>query len=259
MSELRLEDVIVEARGQRLIDGVTLSLARGALIALVGPNGAGKTTLLRAALGLVRPRGGHVTIDGEELARLSARERAARLSWLPQHVFVTEAIPALELVAAARYRFREGRRRSLEAARAALERVGAAALGPRIVQELSGGERQRVALAGALAQETPFVLLDEPANHLDPAQQLEVYELIGALWQSGLGVLLVTHDVNLLAQLGDAARVTVVGLAAGRTRFTLSYDDAKLFDELGALFGLELSVVTLGDRRVAVAARSVRS
>jgi iron complex transport system ATP-binding protein len=256
MTGLCLENVDVEARGARLLAGVTLGLERGAMIALVGPNGAGKTTLLRAALGLVRPSRGVASIDGKELAKLSARERAARVAWLPQHFHVAEAIPALELVAAARYRFAETHARSLEAARSALTRVGAEAFAARAVPELSGGERQRVALACLLAQETPFMLLDEPANHLDPAQQIEVYELIGSLWRQGLGVLCVTHDVNLLAHVGDTSRLSVIGIAGGAVRFDVAYDSLELYERLGELFGIHMAVVSVGDRRIAVPARN---
>ncbi len=258
MKGLCLENVDVEARGRRVLSGVDLRLERGAMTALVGPNGAGKTTLLRAALGLVRPSRGVASIDGQDVAKLSARERAARVAWLPQRFHVEEAIPVLELVAGARYRFHESHARSLEAARAALDRLGAGAFAERAVPELSGGEQQRVALSCLLAQEAPFVLLDEPANHLDPAQQIEVYELVGALWREGLGVLCVTHDVNLLGHVGDTSRLSVVGIADGAVRFDVGYDSDALFDRLGELFGIHMAMVSVDGRRVAVPARSER-
>src|SRR5690606_34747423 len=116
--------------------------------------------------------------------------------------------------------------------------------------ELSGGERQRVALATLLAQEPRIALLDEPASHLDPAQQVEAYRLIGELWRQGLGVLLVTHDVNLLGELGPAPDVHVVGLAGGRVAFRSNLAAADLPEQLGALFRIPFASLDHQGRRV---------
>jgi len=246
---LRFEDVSVRAGERALLEGVNLALAPGELIALVGPNGAGKTTLLRTALALHRPSRGRVTLDGVDSASLSPSARSGKLALLPQHVAFDEPVNALELVAAARYRFGEGRERALNGARRALDRVSAGPFADRVVTTLSGGERQRAALAAVLAQEAPLLLLDEPANHLDPAQQVDAYRLIGALWREGLGILCVTHDVNLLAQLGDTSRVRVAGLSGGRLRFELAFTASDLPARLSELFGIELVAVDVDGRR----------
>jgi iron complex transport system ATP-binding protein len=257
-TELRYERLTVTAAGRALLSGVELGVRSGELVAIVGPNGAGKTTLLRAALGLARPSAGHATLDSRDVRSMTPRERAAKLAWLPQHPRFGEPLTATEVVAAARYRFAENRALSTDAAQRALLRAGAGGLAERLVTELSGGERQRVALAALLAQEAPLLLLDEPANHLDPAQQIDAYELIGALWRDGLGILCVTHDVNLLAHVGDSDRVRVVGLCDGRIRFDLSYDSPELPGELGKLFGLELRVLDFDGRRLLLASQRTR-
>jgi iron complex transport system ATP-binding protein len=246
---LRFENVSVRAGERMLLEDVSLGLQPGELVALVGPNGAGKTTLLRTALALHRPSHGRVTLDGIDSASLAPRMRSTKLALLPQHVAFFEPIGVLELVAAARYRFGEGRERALDGARRALERASAAPFADRVVTTLSGGERQRVALAAVLAQEAPLLLLDEPANHLDPAQQVDAYRLIGALWREGFGILCVTHDVNLLAQLGDTSRVRVAGLSGGRLRFELAFTAADLPARLSELFGIELVALDVEGRR----------
>jgi iron complex transport system ATP-binding protein len=256
---LELESVRVVARGRALLDGVSLRVEPGQFVALVGPNGAGKTSLLRAALGLMHPSSGSVRLGGANVTSLDPRARAAQVAWLPQHTKLEEPLTALETVAVARYRFREAHERSLTAARAALERAGASSFSDRRVTELSGGERQRVALAALLAQETPLLLVDEPANHLDPAQQIDAYELLGRCWRSGLGVLCVTHDVNLLAHVGESDRIRVVGLSLGRVSFALDYSAPELPAELGRLFGLALRAVALDDRRVILAEGGTRA
>lgn len=250
--QLRLEQVSVVRRGRALLDRVSLTLEPGALLALLGPNGAGKTTLLRCALGLIEPDRGQVLLEGRPIAALSTRERAARLAWLPQHGARTDELSALEVVQAARYRFDEPPRLSEREARRALERVGVAHVAGRPLGTLSGGERQRVSLASLLAQDAPILLADEPANHLDPAQQIEVYRLLGELWREGRSVVCVTHDVNLLRYLNDPQAVRVAGLGDGALSFECSYADAELAGALGALFGVPLRALALGDGRVLV-------
>jgi iron complex transport system ATP-binding protein len=251
--QLRLEQVSVMRRGRALVDRVDLALAPGELLALVGPNGAGKTTLLRAMLGLTKPDAGRVLVGDVELTTLKPRQRAAQVAWLPQHSSTTaDDLTAVEVVATARYRFDEAFGQSERAAREALERVGVGAVADRAISTLSGGERQRVSLAGLLAQDTPVLLVDEPANHLDPAQQIDVYRLLGELWREGRSVACVTHDVNLLRHLGEPSRVRVAGIASGRVAFETSFDSPALAEQLGKLFGVQLHELTLGGARVLV-------
>ncbi|MBX3474226.1 MAG: ABC transporter ATP-binding protein [Planctomycetes bacterium] len=251
---LHIEGLTVSARGRPLLDGVTLSLAPGEMLALVGPNGAGKTTLIRAALGMVKAASGTVTLGDSDPRALGGRDRAARAAWLPQTGGVVEAISALELVESARFRFHETRDESRAAAQAALARVKAEAFAQRPVTQLSGGEQQRVALAAMIAQQAPLLLLDEPANHLDPAQQIATYKLIGELWREGCAVLCVTHDINLLRFVGgDPARVRIAGLAEGRLSFDSSLADPFLADRVARLFGVRMTTHEVGGARLILA------
>jgi iron complex transport system ATP-binding protein len=222
-------------------------------LALIGPNGAGKTTLLRTALGIVRSVRGEVLLGGKRIDAVPPRTRAARIGWLPQQALASEALSALETVVAARYRFDETRANARSAARRALERLGVGTLADAAVTRLSGGERQRVALAALVAQEASVLLLDEPANHLDPAQQAETYGLLGALVREGAGVVCVTHDVNLLSYVtGVAGGVRVAGLSRGKVAFETRYDAPELSVRLAELFGVAMETVTLGARRLIV-------
>jgi iron complex transport system ATP-binding protein len=252
---LRVEHVSLKRRERALLDDVNLTLEPGQLLALLGPNGAGKTTLLRCLLGLATPSTGRVLLDGHAISGLSPRERAARVAWLPQHSQAAEELSALEVVMAARYRFDEPFTVTKREALSALARVSVASMAERALATLSGGERQRVALAGLLAQATSVLLVDEPANHLDPAQQIDVYRLLGELWREGRSVVCVTHDVNLLRHLGDAARVRVAGVAAGRLSFECGLDAPELAEQLGQLFGVHMRALQLDADRVLVPER----
>ena len=243
MAELELQHLTVKVREHTLLDDVTLSVGRGDFLALIGPNGAGKTTLLKTALALRRPTSGHVRLLGQPLSTFDARARAAAIAWLPQHIRADEPITGLESVAAARFRFRESHAQSRRVAERALARVGASIYADRRMTELSGGERQRVAFACLIAQEAQILLFDEPSNHLDPAQQLEVYRLLAELWREGRSIVCINHDVNLLQQVGNPSRVRIVGLRAGRLIFEAPLAEPTLPEQLGALFGLEMDAL----------------
>lgn len=233
---LTLSKVRIEVPGQVLLEDVDLSFRAGEVVVLIGPNGAGKTTLLRTALGLQPPHFGQVTLRDRPLHTLSPRERAQFMGWLPQQTEVSEPLDAWEVVAAARYRFRESKASSRAAANRALVEMGAAHLANRRFSVLSGGERQRVAWAALLAQEAPLLLVDEPASHLDPAQQCEAYRRIGLLWRKGHGILCITHDVNLLAFVGAPEAIRIVGLKKGRMAWTTQLSDPHLAEALSSLF-----------------------
>jgi iron complex transport system ATP-binding protein len=255
---LELRRASVRLAGRSLLDGVNLRVAPGEFVALVGPNGAGKTTLLRAALGLVPATSGDILVGGRRIGAVPHRKRASLLGWLPQQPHTSEALSALETVVAARYRFDETRATARDEAMHALERLRAQELAERPVTRLSGGERQRVALAALVAQRARVLLVDEPANHLDPAQQAETYGLLASLVAEGMGVLCVTHDVNLLGYAAGApGSVRVVGLSGGRVAFETRYDAPELPDRLAALFGVPMQAVTLGARRLVIPAPRV--
>jgi iron complex transport system ATP-binding protein len=186
-----------------VLDGVSLALAPGELVLLAGRNGAGKTTLLRTLLGAARPDAGRIELDGRPLAAWPHRERARRIAFVPQSVDTPFEFTGRELVAMGRHPHRDRGAALQQADRAAIERalaaVDAQAFAHRSVTTLSGGEQRRIAVARALATEASLLLLDEPTNNLDLQHALELIGLLQRLAQQGRGVLLASHDLNLVA------------------------------------------------------------
>jgi putative ABC transport system ATP-binding protein len=189
------------------LDGVSMSLEQGEMLALQGPSGSGKTTLLLLAAGVLAADSGTVSFEGEDLAKLSesrgAQYRLAEAGLISQNTHLMARVSALENAATKLLLGGVGVKESRVRAMRWLERVGIAELAKRTPEELSGGERQRVALARVLAGEPRLVLADEPTAKLDSERSGEIIELLGELSrEDGRGVLLVTHDADA-AQAAD--------------------------------------------------------
>ncbi|MCC8960423.1 ABC transporter ATP-binding protein [Bradyrhizobium sp. Pear77] len=205
---------------RKVLHDVSLSLEAGHLAALVGPNGAGKTTLLRALAGLI-PSDGEVRIAGDALASLQLRERAKRFAYLPQGHMVHWPLPARDIVALGRYPHgaTDPARlspRDIEAVLRAMQAVDVIEFSDRRVTELSGGERSRVALARVLAVEAPVILADEPTASLDPRHQIDVMQKLRNVADTGVLVIVVTHDLGLAARFADHVLVLSDGRLAAQ-------------------------------------------
>lgn len=208
---LTAKGVDVSLGGRAVLQDISLSLSSGHLVALVGPNGAGKTTLLRALAGLI-PASGEIEIGGRALASLSLRERAKRFAYLPQGHIVHWPLASRDIVALGRYPHgaTDPARlspRDAEAVARAMQAADVVQFADRRATELSGGERSRVALARVLATEAPVILADEPTSSLDPRHQLDVMQTLRKAADTGVLVIVVTHDLGLAARFADRVLV----------------------------------------------------
>jgi iron complex transport system ATP-binding protein len=206
------------------LEGVTFGAGRGRMTAVVGPNGSGKSTLVRALLGRIRPMSGCVRVDGNDVATLDRRRLAQSVAVVPQREESAFAVPIRDYIALARYPHRGAWQTATAADARAVDRAvrltDVGAFLDRSTDELSGGEWQRVRLARALAQGGDALVLDEPTTFLDTAHEMAIFELLDALAHAGLAVLLVSHQVNLVARFADAmvllhrGRIAAIGTPA---------------------------------------------
>jgi iron complex transport system ATP-binding protein len=197
-------DIHVGYDGTLVLTGAGLIARPGQVVGLIGPNGSGKTTLLRTLYRSLVPRAGLVTLDGDPVQAMSAREMARRLAVVAQEASPELPITVAEMVMLGRSPHRSAfERYTVEddrIAAEALRRVGARHFAHRPFSHLSGGEKQRVLIARTLAQQTDHLLLDEPTNHLDIRYQHEILQLVRSLEVTTIVVL---HDLNLAARYCD--------------------------------------------------------
>ena len=209
-----------EERVVRAVDGVSLTVAAGELVALVGESGCGKTTTAHAVMRMLVPRSGSVEISGRDIAPLS--ERALRPLRREAQIVFQDPYESLD----PRYRVRDtvaeplvihgmgNKEERTERVRLALEHAG---LSPaelfleRYPHELSGGQRQRVAIASALVLEPKLLVADEPVSMLDVSVRAGILDLLDGLRRTGLGILMITHDLSTAAHYADRIMVMYLG------------------------------------------------
>ena len=239
---IQLQNISAGYGGPLVVQDVSLDLNPGEVLVLLGPNGCGKSTLLKVIAGLQPPAGGQVLVDGQPAARLTRRQLAQKVTYLPQSRSVPN-ITAYRMVLHGRFPYlsypRRYRPEDHAAARKALEQADAWELARLPVQTLSGGQRQKVYLAMALAQDTQTIFMDEHTTYLDVRHQLEVMETARQMAREGKAVVAVLHDLYLA--LRAAHRIGVV--AQGRL---LALEEPEAVYESGILdrvFGVKLGRV----------------
>jgi iron complex transport system ATP-binding protein len=205
---VRLTGVSAGYSAQNVLDGLSLTVRRGELCAVLGPNGAGKSTLVRLLAGALRPRQGTVVLGGEDLAALDRQAIARKVAVVPQSAEVALGFTVREVVAMGRAphqgAWMQATARDREAIDRAMEACALQDLAARPVAELSGGEQKRAAIARALAQEAPILVLDEAVAHLDVRHAIDLHELVRReLALRELTCVAVLHDLNAAARYAD--------------------------------------------------------
>lgn len=248
---IRLTEVTKSYGGERVLGPVTLDIPAGGITALVGPNGAGKSTLLTIVGRLLAPSTGTVTVGGHDVARTPSRDLARVVSILRQENHFVTRLTVEDLVGFGRFPHSGGRmthedRRHVDEAIAFL---GLEPLRRRHLDQLSGGQRQRAYVAMVLAQDTQYVLLDEPLNNLDMRHAVGMMtQLRRAADELGKTIVVVVHDINFAAAYADH----IVALTAGRVAHTGSPATFMRGDVLEDVFGTPVDVRTDGDYPLAV-------
>jgi lipopolysaccharide export system ATP-binding protein len=197
MSILKAEGVTKSFNGRRVVKNVNLEVGGGEVVGLLGPNGAGKTTTFHMLVGFVRPDGGKVFLNGEDMTSAPIYQRArAGISYLPQESSIFRRLTVEENLCAILETLDLSRQEQKDRSMKLMSMLGLSHLAKQKADTLSGGERRRVEIARALVISPYFVLLDEPLTGVDPIAVGDIQKIISRLSTGGIGVLITDHNVR---------------------------------------------------------------
>lgn len=212
MSTIRAADLVKGYGGRRVVDEVSLQVESGEVVGLLGPNGAGKTTTFYMIIGLIKPDGGHIFLDGEDISDYPMHVRARRgLGYLPQETSVFRKLSVRENLLAILELMPLSRAEREKRADQQLEELGIRHLSDQLANVLSGGEKRRLEISRALSTDPSFMLLDEPFAGIDPLAVADIKNIVKHLKQRGIGILISDHNVRETLGVCDKAFIMVDG------------------------------------------------
>lgn len=214
---MQIKDVTKKYNGKPVVDAVNLEIPKGKVISFIGPNGAGKSTVMGIISRLIAKDSGLVSFDGTELEKWKSKELSKRLAILTQSNNIQMKLTVRELVAFGRFPYSGNRttKEDEEIIEQAIAYMELEAFRDRFIDELSGGQRQRALIAMVIAQDTDYILLDEPTNNLDIYHATNMMKIVRRLCDElEKTIILVLHEINYAAFYSDYICAFVDGKAA---------------------------------------------
>jgi iron complex transport system ATP-binding protein len=234
-----------------VLDDVTVSFGSEGVTALIGPNGAGKSTLFGLVGRLIRPDAGRVVVDGQDVASTASAVLARKLAVLRQDTHLVARLTVQDLVELGRFPHSRGRLTVVDREHIdqAIAYLGLEGYRDRFLDELSGGQRQRAFIAMVLAQDTRYVLLDEPLNNLDLRHMTEIMKLVRTMADDlGKRVVVVLHDINFAATYADR----IVAMRDGRIVADATCEEIMRPEVLREVYDTTVDVREIDGRPVAL-------
>jgi len=208
MGILSARKLVKEYGGRRVVNGLDLDICTGEVVGLLGPNGAGKTTTFYMVVGLVKPDGGQILLDGEDISSCPMYIRARKgINYLPQEPSIFRKLTVAENILAVLETLDLDEKARAERLGELLAELDLTALAHNPAYSLSGGERRRVEITRALVTMPRYILLDEPFAGIDPIALSDIRELVVHLRDRGLGVLITDHNVRATLEIVDRAYI----------------------------------------------------
>lgn len=234
-----------------VLDNVSVDIERGKITSFIGPNGAGKSTLISLVSRLIAKDNGEIMIGGENIKEVKNEELAKRISILKQSNAINMKLTVRELVSFGRFPYSKGRLNKEDWAKVeeAIDYMELRDMQDKYLDELSGGQRQRAHIAMVIAQDTEYILLDEPLNNLDMRHSVQIMKTLRRLVDElGKTILIVIHDINFASCYSD----NIIALKDGKIIKQGSTCD--VIDEcvLKEIYDMEFNVQTINNQRICV-------
>ncbi|MNI04104.1 Iron(3+)-hydroxamate import ATP-binding protein FhuC [compost metagenome] len=248
---VKVRGVSKQYGGKKVIDNVSLDIAKGKITSFIGPNGAGKSTLMSMISRLITKDSGEILIEDQEIGKWKNNELAKKISILKQSNHINIKLTVKDLVSFGRFPYSQGRltKEDHKYIDEAIAYMDLASMQHKFLDELSGGQKQRAFIAMVIAQNTEYVLLDEPLNNLDMKHSVQIMKVLRRLTDElGKTVVLVIHDINFASCYSDY----IVALKNG---VVMKEGTVKEIMESGVLrevYDMDIPIEEIGGNRIAV-------
>lgn len=246
MKKLQVENLTYDIGGTRILKDITFDVEENTFVGVIGPNGSGKSTMLKSIYGVNKPSGGNIYFEGEDLLKISSKDRAKKIAVLAQESGGQFDFSVQQVVEMGRYPHKNTlenySKHDLEIVDRVLYEMKLDNYRERSFNTLSGGEKQRVLIARLLVQESKFIILDEPTNHLDIGHQIEIMNIIKKM---GVTVLSAIHDMNMAAIYCDK----LVIMKNGEVVTQGSVEETLTSEMLKNLFNVDAEIHDLKGRK----------
>ncbi|GIP58775.1 iron ABC transporter ATP-binding protein [Paenibacillus woosongensis] len=237
--------------GKKVVDNVSVDIAPGKITSFIGPNGAGKSTLMSMISRLITKDEGEVVIDGQEICSWKSNELAKKISILKQSNHINIRLTVKDLVCFGRFPYSQGKltKEDVKYVDEAIAYMDLEPMRDKYLDELSGGQKQRAFIAMVIAQNTEYVLLDEPLNNLDMKHSVQIMKVLRRLVDElGKTVVLVIHDINFASCYSDY----IVALKDGRIVKEGTTDEIMDQDVLREVYDMDIPIETIGGNKICV-------
>jgi len=246
---IQIKDLSCGYKNLKIVESISFDIKEGEIICLLGPNGVGKTTFFKTLLGFIKPLGGNVQFNGQDINKLTCKEFSQAIAYVPQANSLPFPFPVVDVVVSGRNAHTgitsTPKREDYEYALECIDGLGLSDMKDRIYTELSGGEQQMVLIARAMAQAPKLLIMDEPTSNLDFGNQVKIINNINLLKKKKLAIVMTTHSPDHVLLFGSK----VVIFQNGKQAY---FGDPKaVLTEtlLGEIYGVEVDVCQVNTKR----------
>ena len=248
---IEIKNLVKTYGDKKVCDDVSFNIEKGKITSFIGPNGAGKSTVLSMISRLMDMDSGEVFIEGKEIRKWDSKELSKKISILRQSNNINIKLTIKELVSFGRFPYCEGKltKEDEKFVDDAIEYMRLTEIKDRYLDELSGGQRQRAYIAMIIAQNTDYILLDEPLNNLDMKNSVEMMKLLRKMVEDlGKTIVIVLHDINFASCYSD----NIVALKDGKLEINSKAKDVITEEKLSKIYDMDFDVREINNRKICV-------
>ena len=248
---IEIKNIFKKYRNKNVVEDVSFNIEKGKITSFIGPNGAGKSTVLSIVTRLISGDGGEIIIEGKELKSFESKELAKKIAILKQSNNITLKLTIRELVSFGRFPHSEGNLTPEDEKHIdeAIEYMKLTDIQDKYLDELSGGQKQRAYIAMVIAQNTEYILLDEPLNNLDMTHSVRMMKVLRNLCNDlGKTIVLVMHDINFASCYSD----NIVALKDGKIAKVGTTEEIIQKDVLEDIYEMDFDIQDINGNKICV-------